>query len=371
MKRVGIDLGTTNTVAAIGDHVLSIGHEGADSLPSVVAFLPSGSTLTGTLARRRRSIDGVNTIYSSKRIIGRSFEHSITKAFRERYPFDLVDRGDLVPAFNTRAGLYTPTDIAALLLGEVHNRVAPVLDEVDVVLTVPWGFTEAQSAATLAAAQQAGFDGVRLVDEPTAVAWAYHMDPDVSGLVAVYDLGGGTFDVSIVDCGGSTPRLLAGASEPFLGGDDIDHQIADWVAKEVLKSHNWELTNYSEVKIRLLAECERAKIRLSTENETYIELAEVDPECPLAAEGLPIQRSVLERLAYQLVQRTFITCDDVLRNAGVQSGDLRAVLMAGGSSKLSVVREGVESYFGRIPCAELDPVQVVARGASLAASTIV
>jgi molecular chaperone DnaK len=371
MKRVGIDLGTTNTVAAIGDHVLSIGHEGADSLPSVIAFMPNGTTMAGALARRRRSIDGANTIFSSKRIIGRPFQHSITRAFCERYPFSIVDRGDNTPAFETRAGLFTPTDIASLLLGRVFERVEPALDELEVVITVPSGFNDIQRAATLSAAEQAGFYGVRLVDEPSAVAWAYHMDPDVSGLVAVYDLGGGTFDVSVLDCGGSSPKLLAGASEPFLGGDDIDNQIACWVHEEVLKSHNWDLMNYSEVYVRLLAECERAKIRLSSEEETIIELAEVDPECPIAGEGLLIQRKVMNRLAGQLVQRTFLACDDVLRNAGVQSGDLRAVLMAGGSAHLSIVRESVETYFGRTPCIELDPVQVVARGASLAASSIV
>ena len=368
MSRVGIDLGTTNTVVAVDDHVLRIGEDGANHLPSVVAFLPNGKIQYGATARRRRSIDGANTIFSSKRIIGRRFGHSLTRAFRERYPFDLVDAGDDQPAFQTRAGLHTPADIAASLLGYVHQKAEPLLEDAEVVITVPAAFKEPQREATCAAALRAGFEQVRLVDEPSATAWAYHTDPEVDGIVAVYDLGGGTFDVSILDCSGATPRLLARTSEPYLGGDDIDRKIADWVAREVLKEHNWDLTNCSEVEVRLLTECERAKIRLSSCRETRLDLSEVDPECPAAAAGLLLRREVMDRLTAELVQRTFVSCDGVLGDAGVRAGDLSAVLLAGGSTYLPVVRQGVEAYFGRVGCADVDPLEVVARGASLASS---
>jgi molecular chaperone DnaK len=366
MSRLGIDLGTTNTVAATEDHTLVITDDGEKHLPSVVAFLPNGVIQIGTTARRRRSIDGVNTIFSSKRIIGRRFDHSITRAFRDRYPFEVVDAGDDQPAFQTRAGLHTPTDIAAILLGYIHDRVEPLLDDVDVVIAIPASFQDPEREATHAAARQAGFCDVRLVEEPAATAWAYHSDPDVDGIVAVYDLGGGTFDVSIVDCSTETPSLLGIASQPFLGGDDIDREIADWVAQEILKQHNWDLTNYSEVQVRLLTECERAKIRLSHCHETRIDLAEIDPDCPAAAEGLLLRREVMDRLTATLVQRTFVSCDEALQKAGVRAGDLRAVLMAGGGTHLPVVRQGVEAYFGRAGCADVDPIEVVARGASLA-----
>ena len=366
MSRLGIDLGTTNTVAATEDHTLVIGDDGAEHLPSVVGFLPNGVIQTGATARRRRSIDGANTIFSSKRIIGRRFDHSITRAFRDRYPFEVVDAGDDQPAFQTRAGLHTPTDIAAILLGYIHERAKPLLDGEEVVITVPASFREPEHAATRAAARQAGFLDVRLVDEPSATAWAYHSDPDVDGIVAVYDLGGGTFDVSVVDCSSTIPGLLGSASQPFLGGDDIDREIADWVAQEVLKQHNWDLTNYSEVQVRLLIECERAKIRLSSCHETRIDLAEVDPDCPAAAEGLALRREVMDRLAAKLVQRTFVSCDEALQKAGIRAGDLRAVLLAGGGAHLPVVQQGVEAYFGRAGCADVDPIEVVARGASLA-----
>jgi molecular chaperone DnaK len=305
---------------------------------------------------------------SSKRIIGCPFDHSLTRQFRQRYPLEVVDTGGEGPAFRTRAGLHTPIDIAAILLGHVHARVEPLLAELEVVITVPAGFNEMRRNATLEAARKAGFNGARLMDEPSATAWAYHSDPDVDGIVAVYDLGGGTFDVSIVDCGESIPRVLAGTSDPYLGGDDIDRQIADWVAQEILKQYNWDLTNYAEVQMRLLGECERAKIRLSTCQETLVDLAQVDPDCPAAAEGLLLRREVMDRLASQLVQQTFITCDEVLRKAKVRSGDLRAVLLAGGSSYLPVVQAGVESYFGRSGCTDVELIEVVARGASMASS---
>ncbi len=366
MNRIGIDLGTTNTVAAAEDRVLVITEDSRSSLPSVVGFLPSGKVVTGESARRRRSIDGANTIFSSKRVIGRRLDEPTTRAFQERYPFAVVDDGEGGAAFETRAGVQTPIDIAAILLGEVCERIRPILDEVEIVITVPTGFRGPQCDATLEAARRAGLGEVRLVDEPSATAYAYLSDPDVSGRVAVYDLGGGTFDISVLDLSGSRPRLLAKSSDHYLGGDDVDLQVSEWVASEVLKQHNWDLTNYTEVAGRLLAECERAKVRLSEVDETTVDLSRVDPECPIAAEGLPIRRSVLDGLAAKLVQRTFVTCDEVLHNAGVRPGELAAVLLAGGSSHLSVVQSGVEAYFSRAGLATIEPTEVVARGASLA-----
>jgi molecular chaperone DnaK len=369
MNRIGIDLGTTNTVTAAEDRALLLS-DGDANLPSVVAYMPNGRIVTGAAARRRRSIDGPNTIFSSKRILGRRMHEPETRRFRERYPFELVDIGDGVAAFHTRAGDVTPEDVARELLSTIHERVSSIVDEVEVVITIPTGFGEAQQAATRNAAARAGFSDVRLIDEPSATAYAYLASPDVRGCVAVYDLGGGTFDVSILDVTSSRPRLLAKGTDPYLGGDDIDLKIAEWVAQEVLKEHNWDLTNYAEVHVRLIAECERAKIRLASKLETLVDLSQVDPECPLAVEGLPLRRNVLDGLASQLVQRTFVTCDDVLHRAGVRPADVSAVLLAGGSTHLNLVRSGVEAYFGKPGHDEIEPTEVVARGASLASDWI-
>lgn len=364
MQRIGIDLGTTNTVAAVGDFVLGLGEDGSNILPSAVAFLPNGEIRTGATARSRRSIDGEHTILSAKRILGRKFDHSITRAYRERTLCKLVEAADGSALFETRAGRHTPTQIASILLRDVHRQVEPLLDYVEVVITLPSAWNETQRTATRTAAALGGFPEVRLLDEPEATVWAYHADPFVDSIVAVYDLGGGTFDVSIVDCGGSSPRILADVSEPFLGGDDVDRQLADWVTCEVLKQANWDLTNHTEVEMRLLTECERAKIALSDARETYIDLANVDPECPMAREGVLIRREGLERLSSRLIQRTFIACDEALAKVSLRPGDVKAVLLAGGSSQMPIVLQGIESYFGRSACIDIDPVEVVARGAS-------
>ena len=184
--------------------------------------------------------------------------------------------------------------------------------------------------------------------------------------MAVYDLGGGTFDVSIVECDDDSVRVLSRATEPFLGGDDIDQKISEWVAREVLKQHNWDLTNYDEVAIRLLAECESAKIRLASEDETRIDLSQVDPECPVASEGVPIRRSVMDSLCLDLVQRTFVSCDAAVSDAGIKANALDAVLLAGGATYLPMVQDAVEAYFGRRGLVEIAPTSVVAHGASLA-----
>lgn len=364
MKQLGIDLGTTNTVACFEDEILGIGDGGVGSLPSVVAFLPNGTISTGQAARRRRAIDGSNTIFSSKRIIGRRFSEAQTQEFRERYPFDVVDAGDDRPVFATRAGKHSPTEIASLLLRRIAEPLGDSAEDLPVVVTVPTSFGTPQRDATIEAARAAGFKQIRLVDEAVATAYAYQTDSGLRGTAAVYDLGGGTFDVSIVECDVDGVRVLSRASEPFLGGDDIDQKIAEWVTREVLKQHNWDLANYTEVAIRLLAECERAKIRLAFDASTRIDLSQVDPECPIAMEGLPIRREVMDSLAVKLVQRTFLACDVALADAGIGASDVHAVLLAGGTTNLPMVQKSVEAYFGREGRRDFEPTAVVAQGAS-------
>jgi molecular chaperone DnaK len=278
----------------------------------------------------------------------------------------VVDAGADRPAFKTRAGLHTPTDIAAILLDKIAERLETVDEELEVVLTVPAGFNESQRDESLTAALHAGLRGLRLVDEASATAYAYAQDPALHGPVAVYDLGGGTFDFAILDCDGPTPELVGTATDLFLGGDDIDRKLADWVSVEVLKLHNWDLANHADIAGRLLSECEAAKIKLATRMEVRLDLSRVDPDCPLAAEGLPIHRRTLDELCAELVQRSFRNCDEALAAAGLKAGQLSAVLLAGGTTQLPMIREAVEHYFGRTPSTEHDPTEVVALGACLA-----
>ena len=230
------------------------------------------------------------------------------------------------PAFATRAGQFTPTDIAAVLLSATLDQARKLSSDCDTtIVTVPAAFGARQRSATTLAAEKAGFSRVRLVDEPMATAYAYMNAANPVSRAGIYDLGGGTFDFSIVDWTRGTPRLLGYESNLFLGGDDVDHQIAEWVVAHVLEEHNWDLRNHSEVYARLLAECERAKIRLCFFDKTSIDISQVDPQCPAAPEGLSFPREIIDRISQDIVRRTFVTCDSVLANTGVAPGDLDTV----------------------------------------------
>ena len=365
MSVLGVDLGTTNTVAAIDGAALPISTEdGRATLPSVVSFVPSGSIQCGLPAKKRRGIDTVNTIYSSKRIIGRRFSDTATQEFRARHAFELVALAGDEPAFETRAGAFTPTDVASILLAVTLERSKDASSRYDrTIITVPAGFSEARRQATLDAARKAGIESVSVIDEPTATAWAYWRANNPVGRAGVYDLGGGTFEFSVVDWTAGTPHLVSCESDLLLGGDDVDQFLAEWIAARVLEEYNWDLRNYSEVYARVVAEAERAKIRLCFFEKTQLDLASVDPELPIR-EGMTLDAAVLDEVSEGLVRNTFVTCDRVLSAAGLRPGDLDAVFLAGGSTHLAKVRAGVEAYFGKPGRFELEPTTVVAVGAS-------
>ena len=257
MQVLGIDLGTTNSVAAIANHVFAVSDEGRTILPSMVAFLPNGHTLVGETARRRRVIDGENTIFSSKRIIGRVWNDSRTTTFRERYPFRLVEGEAGRPLFETRSGRFSATQIASMILSKALDCTRSIPTEFEVNVTVPAAFSSAQRAATAEAAELAGLRQVHLVVEPMATTYAYLSLPRAFRRVLVYDLGGGTFDCAVIDCAGDRPEMLAHSSDLLLGGDDIDQRLAGWVARYALEKYNWDVTNYAEIQCRLLARCNR------------------------------------------------------------------------------------------------------------------
>jgi molecular chaperone DnaK len=362
---IGIDLGTTNTVAARGERACPVDEQGRATLPSVVAFLPNGAVQVGKLARRRRAIDGANTLFSSKRIIGRRFDSHEVRNFRERYPLVLEEQEGGWPAFRTRAGLVTPVEVATHVLRALVERTG--IDPKDgVTVTVPSSFAGPPREATARAAQRAGLGDVRLLEEPVATAHAYIRSGMRCERAFVYDLGGGTFDCAVVDCTAGAPVLLAHASDLTIGGDDVDQRLAAWVRQTVIEKHNWDLASYAEVYDRLLSECEFAKIALSTADRVEFLLGQVDPDCPAPDEPIAITRLQLGAQCRELLQRSFAACDAVLRQAGMKASDVDMVMLAGGSTLLSVVQEGVEAYFGRRGAMEMDPTEVVAIGASLA-----
>ena len=373
IRTLGIDLGTTNTVGAIESEVLRYAAEGPDQLPmipSVVAFPPGASPLVGLQARQRRGLDPKNTIFSSKRIIGRPLSSPEARKFRRQYPFDLVEAAGGGVAFRTRAGTFGPVDIASFIISTLLGTHRIAADRVRCVITVPTDFSEEPRRTTLEAARRAGLRDVSLLDEPVATAIAYRtIQGQGHRVVAVYDLGGGTFDLAIVDCSAAEPHVIAHAGDAYLGGDDLDNAIADWVAAHVLEKHGWDLCNDPVVFDRLVAQCERAKVRLTYANQATIDIGQVDAAAPLQGERVVVDRESLAQLCYGLVSRTFMICDQALRAASLKPQGIDAVYLAGGCTSLPLIRDAVARYFGVLPRCELDPMEVVAIGASLRAES--
>jgi molecular chaperone DnaK len=368
MQAVGIDLGTTNTVLAQDARVVPLraAGDGATILPSVVAYLPDGGIAVGAGARERRAMDAKNTIYSAKRVIGEAWHSSRVREFGTYYPFDIVQGADGHAGFKTRAGIKTPTDIASEVVRALCSSSGLDANSHEAVVSVPAGFAPAQRAATLRAVRDAGFTRVRSVAEPVATALAYMNRTDVRRGV-VYDLGGGTFDLAILDCTSEPFKIVAYGGDPYLGGDDIDHALATFVADLVLQHHGWDLRSDPQVFTRLVLEAEKAKVRLSFATSTLINLEQVDAAAPSALSVVPIERHAVMELSAALIRRTFLVCDQVLADADVPARDVQAVFLAGGTTLVPGVREAVAAYFGQKLRHELDPMHVVSVGASIAA----
>jgi molecular chaperone DnaK len=369
MYTVGIDLGTTNTVAAshAGILPLRVGEARETLLPSVVAYLPNGEISVGASARARRALDPRNTIHSAKRVMGASWNSHEAREFATHYAFDLERMPDQTVGFRTRGGIVTPQDVAEQVLLAVCQHAAIEPSEISAVVSVPAAFGPQQQAATLDAMRSAGFARVSCIAEPVATAIAYLDRQDIR-YGFVYDLGGGTFDVAVLDCTREPLRILAHGGDSYLGGDDIDLTLANYAADLVLRGYGWDLRSDHEVFARLVFESEAAKLRLASSETAVIELAHIDPAAPAALTGVPIDRSAVLQLSSSLIRRTFGICDEVLSQAGLGAKDIQAVFLAGGSTMLPGVRDTVAQYFGRKLRYELDPMHVVALGASIVAA---
>lgn len=368
-RTIGIDLGTTNTVAARNGRALAMPrNEGVDFiLPSVVAYPPTGEALVGRQAIRRRPIDPKNTIVSAKRVIGVPWTSSLAARFREHYPFEFTKTACSGLAFRTRAGDLTPIDIGARVVNTLHRRASIDPQDVHAVVTVPAGFDGARRDATRQAVSRSGFFPVSIIEEPVATALAY-LDRSNLRRAAVYDLGGGTFDIAIVQCDETPLRVLADRGDSYLGGDDIDREIALLIAQRVLEDLGWDLQASPEVFARLVLAAEVAKCQLGSTNAATIDLHAVDPAAPKACQIVVITRDEVQEMVQRLVRRTFSLCDEALDAAGVRASDIEAVFLAGGSTMLPGLRTMIHGYFGKPPRHDLDPMHVVGIGASLAAA---
>jgi molecular chaperone DnaK len=374
---IGIDLGTTNSVVAVADQpggrVLS-GSDGLELIPSVVSFHPSGDVLVGGTAKERRLLDAQNTVYSVKRLIGRPYTSYEVKQAQERFAFELSEGPSGGVLVTARGETYTLSEISAFVLRHVRKVAEEALGQEcsRAVVTVPANFNELQRSATKAAGRVAGLDVLRILNEPTAAALAYGYNKTSTERVAVYDLGGGTFDITILQLAGDVFEVLATAGDTFLGGDDVDSTVADHMAAQFLEQNRYDARQDRQAYERLRAAAEWAKIQLSVKPDVKLcieELAYGDGGAALNLD-YALTRQQLEQMCQPLVARSFDVCEDAMKAAGLRPTQLDNVILVGGSTRIPLLQRMVAEYFGRKPLVNIDPDLVVAQGAALQAQSL-
>ncbi len=371
-KVIGIDLGTTNSVVAVvlgGDPVVIPNPEGERITPSVVAFKENGEVLVGSLAKRQAITNPENTIYSIKRFMGRRYDE-VTEEIK-RVPYKVVrgknDRVEVfVPAVNRN---FTPEEISAKILAYLKKAAEEYLGEpvTKAVITVPAYFNDAQRQATKDAGRIAGLEVLRVFNEPTASSLAYGLDKKGKSLkVAVYDLGGGTFDISILEIGEGVFEVISTNGDTHLGGDDIDQRIIEWLVEEFLKETGIDLRKDRQAMQRLKEAAEKAKKELSSRMETLISLPFIaaDASGPKHLERT-LTRGRLEAMARDLIERTITICRRALEDAKLSPADIDEVILVGGQTRMPLVQQMVRDFFGREPHKGINPDEVVAVGAAL------
>jgi molecular chaperone DnaK len=374
-KVIGIDLGTTNSCVAIlespgaGNDVRVIENsEGARTTPSMVAFSDSGERLVGQSAKRQAVTNPTNTLYAVKRLIGRRYDDPLVAKDKGLVPYGIV-RGDNGDAWvEARGEKYSPSQISAFVLGKMKETAESYLGEkvTQAVITVPAYFNDAQRQATKDAGRIAGLEVLRIINEPTAAALAYGMDKKTGGTIAVYDLGGGTFDVSVLEIGDGVFEVKSTNGDTFLGGEDFDIRVIDYLADEFKRDQGIDLRKDKLALQRLKEAAEKAKIELSSSKETEINL----PFITADASGpkhlvMKLTRAKLESLVDDLIARTLEPCKAALKDAGVTAGEISEVILVGGMTRMPKVIETVKQFFGKDPARNVNPDEVVAIGAAV------
>ncbi|WP_438381161.1 molecular chaperone DnaK [Asaia sp. BMEF1] len=370
-KVIGIDLGTTNSCVAIreGDETKVIENsEGARTTPSMVAFTANGERLVGQAAKRQAVTNPSDTLYAVKRLIGRRFDDPTVAKDKEMVPYEIV-RGDNGDAWvRARGENYAPSQISAFVLGKMKETAEAYLGETvsQAVITVPAYFNDAQRQATRDAGRIAGLEVLRIINEPTAAALAYGLGKRDSGTVAVYDLGGGTFDVSILEISDGVIEVKSTNGDTFLGGEDFDNRIIGYLADEFKRDQGIDLRGDKLALQRLKEAAEKAKIELSSSKETEINL----PFITADASGpkhlvVKLSRAKLESLVDDLVQRTLGPCRAALKDASVTPAEIDEVILVGGMTRMPKVIETVKQFFGKEPARNVNPDEVVAIGAAV------
>ncbi len=368
-KVIGIDLGTTNSVVAImegGEPKVIINEEGSRLTPSVVAFTKDGEILVGQTAKRQAITNPENTIFSIKRFMGRRF--SEVQEEIKTVPYKVVSDQEGNVRVEVRGKQYTPQEISAFVLQKLKKSAEAYLGQTieDAVITVPAYFNDSQRQATKDAGRIAGLNVLRIINEPTASALAYGLDKKKDETIAVYDFGGGTFDISILEVGDNVVEVKSTNGDTHLGGDDIDQRIIEWIVAEFKKDQGIDLSKDRMALQRLKEAAERAKIELSTTVETEINLPFItaDSSGPKHL-NMKLRRSELERLADDIIQRTIEPCRRAMEDAKLTSSKIDEVVLVGGSTRIPKVQEVVKGFFGKEPHRGVNPDEVVALGAAV------
>lgn len=370
-KIIGIDLGTTNSAVAVmegGEAKIINTAEGGRTCPSIVAETKKGDRLVGQLAKRQAVTNSDNTIFSVKRFIGRKFDDAEAQADLKKMPYETKKASDGSIRVMMNGKEYSPQEISAFILQKLKTDAETYLGEkiTDAVITVPAYFNDSQRQATKDAGKIAGFNVKRIINEPTAAALAYGLDKKKSEKIAVYDLGGGTFDITILELGDGVFEVKATNGDTHLGGDDFDQKIMDYIIDEFKKDQGIDLHSDKAALQRVKEASEKAKIELSSTNQTEINLPFItaDASGPKHLQ-LNITRSKLESLASDYIEKTLKPCQIVLKDAGIKASDINEVILVGGMTRMPAVREAVKKFFDKEPNHSVNPDEAVAIGAAI------
>jgi len=375
-KIIGIDLGTTNSVSAVmqgGEPIVIPSAEGERLVPSVVAVNKNHERLVGRVARNQAITNPTNTVFSIKRFMGRKSDDPEVERTKKRVPYAVNEaaNGDVRVQLDEKD--YSPPEVSAMILGKIKRDAEAYLGEpiTQAVITVPAYFNDAQRNATKDAGKIAGLEVLRIINEPTASSLAYGLDKKKNEVIAVYDLGGGTFDISVLDVGDGVFQVRATSGDTFLGGDDFDLRIMDYLIEQFKKDNGIDLHNDRQALQRLKEASEKAKIELSTTMQTEINL----PYLTADASGpkhlvMTLTRAKLEQLTADLVDRTIAPLKQALSDAGLIAGDINEVVMVGGMTRMPAVQDRVRAFFGKEPHKGVNPDEVVAIGAAIQAGVL-
>jgi len=374
-KIIGIDLGTTNSCVAVmegQDYEIIANSEGGRTTPSVVAFTKDGETLVGQVAKRQAVTNPKNTIYSVKRFMGRS--HSEIADAEKMVPYEIGERSDGVITIKTEDGKeFTPPEVSAKVLQKIKKDAEAYLggDVTQAVITVPAYFNDAQRKATKDAGEIAGLEVLRIINEPTAAALAYGIDKKGDQKIAVYDFGGGTFDVSILEIGDGVFEVLSTNGDTHLGGDDIDEVIIDWLVDEFKKEQGVDLSKDQMALQRLKESAEKAKIELSSTTSTDINLPFITADASGPKHlNVTLSRSKFETMIESYITRSIDPCKAALKDAGIDLNEINEVILVGGTTRIPAIQAAVKDFFGKEPCKGVNPDEVVAAGAAIQAGVL-